>query len=198
MIYIDKLKDLQTLIGDDPVALIGFHKKHPKLSPFHKGHLHCIDQVKDLDVKWKIAYCWDSERAAREIWKQKDASDRPMDLEYMKNFLSKTNIDIFWMMDHFDFYDSVFSKIDFEEHKKTINEIVKKEGYSTNFNVMWWFVALEFDKLFYRKYWVGSSKEPVRKELREFCKKYTRGEIYMFPRIHNKEGKVYTSSGGIT
>jgi len=196
MKYVDNLNDFLYIVECDPCAEIGIHKKHPKLSPFHAGHIHCIKKMNELKVDYKVAMMWDSEDGMKYIY-NRTVQERPLNLNYMKNILEKTGIDIFYYLKHEDFMNNWMPNIDLHEYHKFIDEVITKEKYPIGLDIAHYFPAYIFGQFFNRKYWIGSSKDIQRKTMKDFCEKYTSTTVVIIKRIKNQMGQVYTSSEGV-
>jgi len=196
MKYVDNLNDFLYIVKDDPCAVIGLHKKHPKLSPFHAGHIYCIKEMLKLKVDYTVALMWDSEDGMKYIYNRM-INERPLNLNYMKNILEKIGIDVFYYLKHEDFMNNWVPRIDFDYYHKFIDEVITKENYLKTLDIAHYFPAYVFDQFFNRKYWIGSSKDVQRKTMKDFCEKYTNTTMVILRRIKNQMGQVYTSSEGV-
>ena len=167
MIYINELNQLLELVKDMSVATMGVNAKNPKKG-FHEGHDLCLSYLLNTDAELTMVQMSDA---------SEDGLDR-LDMEYMQDYLSNTGVDIFYYMSDWDYNDNWMPYADMKLVKKYMKEFKIPKAYED------WLIGVYLsDQLYYRKYWIGSSKDRIRKPLAEFCKKYTQIQPIIVTRV---------------
>ena len=167
MIYIDELDNLLEVVKDMSVATMGINAKNTNKG-FHEGHDLCLSYLLNTDADLTMVQMSDA---------SEDGIDY-LDMEYMKDYLSNTGVDIFYYMSDWDYYDNWMPKVNMKLIKKYMKEFKIPKAY-----IDWLIGVYLSDQLYYRKYWIGSSKDRIRKPLGEFCKKYTRIQPIIVTRV---------------
>jgi len=157
MKYVDNLKDLLKFIGDKSVAVMGVNHKNLRKG-FHEGHELCLNYLFKTDADIKMV----------QMSELSETGEDKLNMQYMKDYLEEAGVDLFYYQTVDEFDENWLPQIDKYEMLQMMKPLkIKKHLWK-------WAGAIWLsDQLYNRKYWIGSSKDPWRKQFAIFCKEYT-------------------------